>query len=286
MKHQPLPKEKIRHQHIHLSHDIDVLQAAYYQQHFSRHTHDGYAFGIITSGTLDFSYRQQKWHALPGDINLVVPGEAHDGQAGDFHGWSYRMIYLPADILQDASYQSTGKDELPWFLPGCIQQSPLAQPLAALHTCLANPSIALLQKESALLHWLTAFIEQYNAQKLPCCKIGQEPQAISRTMDYLQNNFAASISLQDLAKIANLSPYYLLRSFEKSVGLPPHLYQQQLRIEKARELLARNQSPAQVALATGFADQSHFTRQFKKITGLTPAGYQKAISTATCPFSK
>ena len=82
MKSDPNPKERIVHQHITLSCPIDLLQATYYQQHFSRHTHDGYAFGIITSGQLDFSYRHKNWHALPGDINLVIPGEAHDGNAG------------------------------------------------------------------------------------------------------------------------------------------------------------------------------------------------------------
>ncbi len=274
---RPYPLEKINHQHIHLSHDIDILQAAYYQQHFNRHTHDGYAFGIITNGTLDFSYRHQKWHALPGDINLVVPDEPHDGHAGDSKGWAYRMIYLPGGIVQDAFYQCTGKEKLPWFLPGCIPNSPLAPSLASLHSCLADSAIDILQKESALLHWLTDFIEQYNSQKVSSCKIGQEPQAISRILDYLQNNFSAPVSLQTLAKIVHLSPYYLLHTFEKNVGLPPHLYQQQLRIEKSKELLAMNQPPSQVAITIGFVDQSHFTRQFKKITGLTPAGYQKAM---------
>jgi AraC-like DNA-binding protein len=272
-----LPKDAIVCKHIPLFGGFELLQATYYRQRFSRHTHAGYAFGIITNGQLDFSYRHQSWHALPGDINLVVPGEAHDGQAKDATGWSYRMLYLPASILQNAAYQLTEHDQMPWFLPGSIEHSPLASSLAVLHSCLADTAADSLQQESALLYWLTNFICYYGDLKKCKYPVGQEPAAISRIIDYLHTKYAETIPLQKLATIAGLSPYHLLRAFEKSTGLPPHLYQQQLRIQKAKTLLAQGHPPAIVALSTGFYDQSHLTRQFKKITGLTPVGYQKTI---------
>ena len=277
MKSDPNPKERIVHQHITLSCPIDLLQATYYQQHFSRHTHDGCAFGIITSGQLDFSYRHKNWHALPGDINLVIPGEAHDGNAKDAQGWSYRMLYLPVGLLRNALYQRTGKDTLPCFMPGCISQSFLSTNLSELFLCLCDPALEPLQKESALLTWLIAFIEQYSDQTLPFYHLGQEPLAIATAKDYLHNHYNAKISLHTLSKITNLSPYHLLRAFEKNVGLPPHLYQQQLRIEKACQFLTAGYPLVQIAISTGFADQSHFTRQFKKIMGLTPAYYQETM---------
>lgn len=271
------PKERIAAQHLVLSSGIDLLQASYHRQHFNRHAHDGYAFGIITRGQLDFFYRHQNWHALPGDINLVVPGEVHDGQAKNSDGWDYRMIYLPPSILENAFCQLTGRNDLPWFLPGSIVQSPLAAPLASLHACLSDAETGPLQKESALLCWLTAFIQRYNQAKISDLEPGAEPLAIARVLDYMQTEFAHVISLQTLANIAHLSPYHLLRVFEKTMGLPPHLYQQQLRIQKAKQLLATGHPLAVTALSTGFFDQSHFCRQFKKITGLTPAGYQKIM---------
>ncbi|MGL5270432.1 MAG: AraC family ligand binding domain-containing protein [Selenomonadaceae bacterium] len=278
MKYHRPSKERIIHQHLALSGGIDLLQAEYFQQHFNRHSHDGYAFGIITGGQLDFFYQHKNWHAIPGSINLTVPGEVHDGQAKDTNGWSYRMIYLPARLLQEAARQLTGRDTLPWFLPGCIDQSPLAFSLSILHNCLADPAIDVLQKESALLYWLTAFIEAYGEENLPTFHLGQEPLAISRSLAYLQENFTQPISLQALADIAKLSKYHLLRTFVKVVGMPPHLYQQQLRIQKAKVLLAAGNSAAAVAIDTGFVDQSHFSRQFKKITGLTPSLYKKTMS--------
>ena len=271
------PKELISARHLVLSSGLDLLQASYHRQHFNRHAHDGYAFGIITRGQLDFFYRHQNWHALPGDINLVVPGEVHDGQAKNSDGWAYRMIYLPPAILQNAFCQLTGHEDLPWFLPGSIGKSPLAAPLASLHACLSDTGIDSLQKESALLCWLTAFIQRYSQAKISHTAPGAEPLAVARVLDYMQTEFTHAISLQTLANIAHLSSYHLLRVFEKTVGLPPHLYQQQLRIQKAKQLLATGQPLAVTALSTGFFDQSHFSRQFKKITGLTPAGYQQSM---------
>lgn len=271
------PKESIEYQRLPAMGDITLLNATYYQQHFSRHTHDGYAFGIITAGRLDFSYQKKNWHALPGDINLVVPGEVHDGHSIQQIGWSYRMLYLPPEILKNAVQQITGNKKLPWFLPGSITQSPLADSLATLYHCLTEPATEQLQKESLLLYWLTAFIKQYGEQKSTTDRIGKEPLAISKTIEYLHQNFTQPITLQTLSEIAGLSAYHLLRSFEKSTGLPPHLYQQQLRIAQAKLLLTEGYTPAATALQSGFFDQSHLTRHFKKITGLTPACYQKAM---------
>jgi transcriptional regulator GlxA family with amidase domain len=76
--------------------------------------------------------------------------------------------------------------------------------------------------------------------------------------------------------VSGLSRFHLLRVFSKEIGLPPHAYQIRLRIERARTMLRKGIPPALVAGATGFADQSHFTRHFKRVWGITPARYARA----------
>jgi AraC-like DNA-binding protein len=273
------PSEKTACRHLQLGGGIDLLQADYYQQHFSRHTHDGYAFGIITRGELDFSYRHQDWQAQPGDINLVVPGEAHDGRAKDAAGWSYRMIYLPAGCLKDVAGQLDGRDQLPWFRPGSIADSQLAAPLMSLYGCLSAPAADILQQESQLTAWLAAFIHSYGDQPGPVLPAGHEALAIARAAAYLEAHFDQPVSLRALAAVVHFSPWYLLRSFEKTMGLPPHLYQQLLRVRRAKAWLQAGIMPAEVAARAGFADQSHFTRQFRQLTGLTPRRWQKMMET-------
>lgn len=87
--------------------------------------------------------------------------------------------------------------------------------------------------------------------------------------------------IEDMAALALTSKYNLIRSFKKEVGLTPHQFQIQNRVRKAQKLLNTSASVAEVALATGFFDQSHFIRCFEKIVGLTPTEYKRAYGTVS-----
>jgi len=91
----------------------------------------------------------------------------------------------------------------------------------------------------------------------------------------IQDRFAQTLSLGELAAEVGLSKFHLLRLFRQEVGTTPHAYQLHLRISRARELLDTHASPAEVALACGFADQAHFTRAFKRIVGYTPGAFKR-----------
>ena len=82
-----------------------------------------------------------------------------------------------------------------------------------------------------------------------------------------------TIDLAQLAEIAQLSPFHLLRSFRNQVALPPHAYQIQVRILRAKQMLRAGMPCIETAFAVGFADQSHFTKHFKRIVGVTPGLY-------------
>lgn len=84
-----------------------------------------------------------------------------------------------------------------------------------------------------------------------------------------------SISIEDISKEICVSTFHMIRQFKKEVGLTPHQFQIQCRIRKAQKLLLSDRTIAEVALDTGFCDQSHFVRCFKKIVGITPASYKK-----------
>lgn len=91
----------------------------------------------------------------------------------------------------------------------------------------------------------------------------------------------AEMHLDNLSRSVFMSKYHFIREFKKIIGLTPHHFQIQNRIRKAQRLLEKyeNETITKVALATGFCDQSHFIRCFKKIVGLTPSQYIKAQNT-------
>lgn len=90
---------------------------------------------------------------------------------------------------------------------------------------------------------------------------------------FINEHFAGSISLEELGRLTNLSPFHLHRAFRRQTGMPPHAYQIQVQVNGAKQLLLRGWPLAEVALATGFADQSHLTRHFRRLVGMTPGRY-------------
>lgn len=84
-------------------------------------------------------------------------------------------------------------------------------------------------------------------------------------------------SIDEMAKSVCISPYHMIRKFKSSYGLTPHQFQMQSRIRKAQKLLESGKTITEVAYATGFCDQSHFDRCFRKIVGLIPSEYVQSV---------
>ena len=98
---------------------------------------------------------------------------------------------------------------------------------------------------------------------------------IARARRIIQDRFARTISLGELAAEIGLSKFHLLRLFREEVGTTPHAYQLHLRVSHARQMLDAHVPAAEVALVCGFADQAHFTRAFKRIVGYTPGAFKR-----------
>ncbi|HEY9707766.1 MAG TPA: AraC family transcriptional regulator, partial [Oculatellaceae cyanobacterium] len=128
-------------------------------------------------------------------------------------------------------------------------------------------------QESRVLNTLAQLLIRYAENSPPLQPLGWERQPVKRVQDYLEDNYAENVSLEQLASIACLSPFHLSRVFRKEVGLPPHAYQIQVRVNRAKTLLSRGWSIGRVALEIGFASQSHFGLHFKQRVGVTPGQY-------------
>jgi AraC-like DNA-binding protein len=103
----------------------------------------------------------------------------------------------------------------------------------------------------------------------------RSPYKIDTIKQYLNDNFQKNVSLNELSDLVELNPQYLVRLFRKHVGMPPHAYQVQTRIHKAKELIRRGVSLTDAAVDCGFADQSHMNMYFKRFYGTTPGKFIK-----------
>ena len=131
---------------------------------------------------------------------------------------------------------------------------------------LASAMIAqLLQRHSS----------EKRAKAVPECRSLLSRPGLRRTLDYIDASLAKSLGIEELAKIAGLNPVYFARSFRHGMGVSPHQYVLERRIEKAKTLLATSDVPlVDVALQTGFSSQSHFSTTFMRVVGVTPKSFR------------
>lgn len=260
---------------------VTLLSARYRRRRFRRHTHDGYALGVIDAGALGYAYRGAHVVAPAGAVNLVVPGEPHDGHAVAEEGWRYRMFYFEPQVLADVAAQmADGPRDLPWFPAGVVHDSVLADLVGRTHRCLSDPASSGVARESALLGLLSAFIRRHADDPPPEKAAVSAAGPLSRARDYIHDHSDDAVSLSDLARTAGLSPYHLIRAFRRAFGLTPHAYLVQTRVAAARGRIDAGVPLAEAALASGFADQSHLTRHFGRIVGLSPGAYRNFVQSS------
>jgi AraC-like DNA-binding protein len=256
--------------------DLELLHATYVTHAFAPHIHEGYAIGVIERGAEQFAYRGAQHVAGAGSIVIINPAEVHTGQAAADHGWTYRMLYPAADQLRLAAAQLIGKPaDYPFFAHAVVADAALAQQLRELHIHL-EAGIEPLARETLWLTLLTELIARHADRRysLPSPYPTADRVTVQQALDYLHAHYANPIGLDDLAALTHLSPYHFLRLFKAEVGMPPHTYLTQLRIQQAKALLNRGQPIAEVAQQVGFTDQSHLARHFKRVVGVTPGQYR------------
>lgn len=255
---------------------LEVRYSRYKTISFPKHTHDTLSVGIVEEGHGTFYSQGQFRQIGPGDIALIPAGEVHACNPQVDTGWTYRMFYIDPNWLRNLAEESTkSKRDIPNFSIPLIQHPALFRSLAQLHNTIES-SAGKLEKESSIYATFTQLIIGYSDRKSQRSRRYKKSQAIKLALDYLTDNLADNISLNELSSLTGFSAYHFLRVFRDTVGLPPHAYQTQLRINRAKKLLADGKDIVQVAYDTGFTDQSHFSHKFKQLVGATPRQYKLA----------
>ncbi len=270
------PDEVVHFRRIPDFDNLELLHATYRTFSFARHAHETFALGVVERGVQAFHYRGEMHTTPPGHLIIVNPGEMHTGFAASEAGYTYRMLYPSVSLMRHAANEVSGcSSPMPFFPKGVVHDQALARDIGRLHRALQGPATRL-EQETLLLHGLAHLVERHGSlPQLPFCS-GREPRAVARTREYLDTHAVDNVSLTHLAHLVNLSSFRLVHVFRDAIGLPPHAYLTQVRIARAKRLLAAGQSVARVAAEMGFADQSHLSRHFKALTGVTPGRYARS----------
>ena len=257
---------------------LEILNAEYEKQNFSRHSHEGYTIGVIEHGAQRF-YRTGGHHVAPQDtIILVNADEVHSGHSASEGGWAYRAMYpVPeqlAKISKDLNLPSYGA---PYFPNAVVEDPELANQIRLVFNTIDASDNRLL-RETLMYGMFVKLISKHGKSTLTPKLEGKVQRQLLLVKEFLDDFPQADVSLEELSNLAALSPYHLVRSFQKEFGLPPHAYQIQARLRFSRQLLKQGHTISETAQECGFHDQSHFHRHFKRANGYTPGQYIKMLA--------
>lgn len=280
--------------------DADLLTATYRDHAFAPHWHDAYTIPVILEGAERFTYRGAGYVAETGTVPVINPGEVHTGSRATDEGWCYRVSYMPVAFIHALASEIAGRpQEAPWFAPGVIRDPDLAARLTLAHRMMeAGSERALssqahapgqpaddpapdapriydpLAAETALLDALSTLIARHaDVRPQPAPLAADEPR-VDAMRERLAGDLLSTVTLDDVAQAVGLSPFHAARLFTRTTGMPPHAWRNQLRLQRALAPLRAGVPVADVAAASGFVDQSHFTRHFKRMFGVPPGRWQ------------
>ena len=242
---------------------VELVSVAYRNRIFPTHLHPEYVVGTVIGGSEALRARGANHTVGMGDVLRLHPDAPHANRCLGNDVLRYRVFYLPAESI--AAY---GERALSFAAP-VARDARLARLLAQTHEALCQEDIGELEQESALLTLIAGLSADPGNEAEPALA----GAGVTRARDYIDAHFAEPFGLATLADVAGLSVFHLAHSFRKASGFSPLAYRNQRRVSEARRMLLAGEPIAEVAAAVGFADQSHLTRQFQRIFGVSPGRY-------------
>ena len=257
---------------------MDIVHATYRKVTFPRHYHEMIAIAVMVEGNQRVTYQGHSEPVQAGSLIAFNPGDVHANSLLESDGWTCFSLYMsPTALAHLLNDDGVERHQAPIFRTPVIEDHSVFQSFMHLHHAVTAPSLRLA-KESLLFTAVERLANRYTGFSRPRSQPDLGPRTISHIRDYLDAHYVENVSLSEIAQVANMRPSSLNRAFRRQLGLPPHAYLINRRVARACSLLDQGQSLVDVALSTGFYDQSHLNRHFRRIMGLTPAQYQRQPS--------
>jgi len=275
--------------------DADMVTAEYYDHEFSPHWHDAYTVPVrrdaqpaavrpeqvaldardLLGEVVGLAEVEGAHHvAEAGSVPVINPGEVHTGARAVDAGWRYRVFYLPVPFVETLARDLSGRPESsPWFPDEIIRDPDLARRLQIAHRLLENGADPLAA-ELALVDAVTTLLGRHALERPRIAPLAADAHRVTTMKSRLAEDLLEPVTLAELAQTVGLSTFHAARLFTRETGLAPHAWRNQLRIVRALPALRAGASVTDVAAASGFTDQSHFTRHFKRTFGVPPGRWR------------
>jgi AraC-like DNA-binding protein len=251
---------------------IERIEGRFSGTAYDPHRHDTYAIGVTLHGVQTFRYRGRSHYSLPGQIIVLHPDEVHDGGAATEAGLRYRMLYLEPSLLAESLDRRSRS--LPFVTAGVIDDDRLRAALLAALGPLDEPLDGLFL-DDFVARLAEGLIRHSGEPARPSAKPCLRSARLAR--DYLEANVLRQVDSRELETVTGLDRFRLSRHFRAAYATSPHRFQIMRRLQRARRMIQAGEALAEIAPATGFSDQSHFNRHFRKAFGMTPGRWAALV---------
>ncbi|MEQ8286015.1 AraC family transcriptional regulator [Thalassospira sp.] len=246
---------------------------------YERHSHDTFSIGTVNAGFSTYWNRGKTHETQAGSVVILNPEDVHGCNPVPGADWCYDMLFVDPDWLLDVQIESDADaaGKFAMFSDTLSHNPRIYGGLLDLADTLVDADIDILGKETALVSFFGDLHVKLSQRGVLDAGIGAITDwKMNMVGDYIRTHYAETISLDELAGLVGYSRSYLVRAFKKTFGMTPYAYLINCRVQRARHALRRGQRIVDVALETGFADQAHFQRIFKRLMAATPRQYARA----------
>jgi AraC-like DNA-binding protein len=250
---------------------LERLEAFFAGHGYDPHRHDTYAVGLTLAGVQSFGYRGATLHSAPGQAVILHPDEVHDGRAGTEAGFRYRLAYIAPRLIREAL--GDGGRALPFARDAVTDDRRMRRAIAPALADLGAP-LEDLQRDEIIADVAAALAALDGSAGRIAVDDGCF-RAVTAAREFLDANLGQRIGSGELEAITGLDRFALARHFRACLGTSPYRYLVMRRLGRAGQLMLSGTSLAETAAASGFADQSHMARQFKRAYGMTPGRWRR-----------
>lgn len=238
---------------------IELKSAVFIDKNFPSHFHQSWSLAYVEYGSENIAFNNSGFLVSKNAIQLIPPYSIHKNWGNKNNAWAYKAIYICNDVIKsvakkiniDYSYLAS----LPYFISYSISEFNI------------NEASIFKIIENLFLNTLHDIHQPYFRKNIN--------EHFDDILNYLSLNYNQSITLEVLEKKFKMNKFKLQKSFKKNIGLTPLEYLTTIRIENSKELFYEDVSLVEIALESGFYDQSHYTHSFKKYVGVTPGNYKR-----------
>lgn len=235
------------------------------------HFHEEVSIGLIESGSSKTEIEGNIYDLTKNTFLIIPPNISHRCNPENYENWNFKMLYINTEWFK-SGFNTNSKDIGFDYMK--INEKIFLDVVKLIDDIEKGNST--IENESKLLNYISLLL---NNDKLYLDENVSENinSNIRKIKEYVDLNYLEDIRLEDLSNIINISKFYLIKKFNDYYGLSPHQYITNLRINHAKRLLQTNKDFVSVAIESGFYDQSHFIKNFKEYTGVTPMIYKRNI---------